>query len=447
MTYSLSNTPNHILGNIYHFADSKTKRTLSKLDKRTYALVMNITKWIRVFPPDGWVNRGYSPDILVEEISRYPNLEKITFGSDKKCPALVEFQMREAHFLAALITHLNCRSIKNVAFRAISNDRQLGAPGEEQAKAFNQKILNFLCHEGLEKIRVEANNRGSISIQNEMQTSLQKSPHLKSFVFDGFRSPLPVSLSFANHSQLSKVKLLHWRGSAATVGSLRECKQLEELVIECEEQSASTAIAGIVKEADSWNLKRLELIGVSPQNDAELNAMTQRFPHLECLNIDLYNVSDNGIEQIGINCPKLKILKFSNKNLTDIGLTKLVQRLPLLEVLCIKGHYEISDVGVVAIALNCPQLRVIQIHFLKSMGKSAFDALAKYCPNLKAINFGYGGISLEGLPRLVPRLRYVQLYNVCSDVLAIERDFYGRYPHLNKFPIQPSLKKLSRMTL
>lgn len=453
MTNLLSITPNELIAKISEY---DTKRELSMVDRRANAVVLDTVRCIRIFPPRCFSSKSHPSnipeDILVRVIRRYPNLEKIIFGPPNQWSGSGEFGAKEVPYLKSLISYLESGlekyplgAVKKIQCREITQDK-LGDFDEVKAKELNSLFLSSIGNNGLEKVSIKAYHMGSILTGTEIQPVLKNSPNLKTFIFDGFQSDQTVSLSFANQPQLSKVKLLNWKGPASTIESLRTCKELEELVIHYRAYT-SNEIKAILAGDRPWNLKRLELKGVAPQNDVELDAITKKLPNLECLSIGLSGISDEGMEMLGRNCPNLKILQFNNEILTNSGLDRLTQHLPHLEIISFDKAYNITEDGIAAIARNCKNLRFIRVVHYKKIEKSGIDALIKNCQDLKVVGFSNGGpISLEGMYQLVeqtPNLRYVELY---SDIQEI-KEFYQRFPQISKIPYTSSIKELHNLTI
>jgi len=456
----LSLLPNELIAKISEYADSKTKRELSMVDRRTHAVVLDAVRCIRVFPASRFSYQSHPSDIpediLVRVIRRYPTLERITFGPPKNWGGSGEFGAKEVPYLKSLISYLESNpenhplsSVKKIECREITQD-MFGGFDKAQAKELNNRFLSAIGHNGLENIRVKAYHIGSILTGTEIQPVLTNSPNLRTFVFDGFQSDQTVSLSFASQPQLSKVKLLNWKGPASTIESLRHCEELEELVIDYRAYS-SDEIKAILFGEHPWNLKRLELKGIAPRNDAELDALTKKLPNLECLGINLQSISDDGMELLGRNCPNLKTLQFSNKDLTDSGLDRLTQHLPHLEIISFDVAYNITEDGIAAIARNCKNLRFIRVVHYKKIEKAGIDALVENCPDLRVVGFSHGGpVSLEGIHYMaeqMPNLHYVELYSMRDVPEEQIQGFYQKFPQVRKIPYTSSVKKLHNLTI
>jgi len=236
----LSLLPNELIAKISEYADSKTKRNLSMVDRLINALVFDAVRSIGIFPPDRYLCKlsNAPQDVLVGVIDRYPTLKKIVFGPPKNWSGNGEFRAKEVPFLKSLISYLvsdlqkhPLSSVKIIQLREIVQDL-FGDFDAEKAKDVNKCSLNAIGHRGLEKVRISVYNIGSNLSGTEIQPVLNNSPNLKTFIFDGFQSAQTIYLSFANQPLLSKVKLLNWKGTASTLESLKNCKKLEELVVE-----------------------------------------------------------------------------------------------------------------------------------------------------------------------------------------------------------------------
>lgn len=452
----LSLLPNELIVKISENVDSKAKRELSLVDRRTHEVVLNAVRDIRVFAHSWGSHSSDIPeDILVRVIHRYPTLERITFGHQNNWFNRETFGTKDAPFLLSLISCLEndpekhlLSSVKRIEFREVVNNRFHGF-NDTKAKELNMRFLSAIGHKDLEKVRVKADCFRNIFTGTEIQPLLTNCSNLKTFVFDGFQSNQTFSLSFESQTQLSKVKLLDWKGSASTIGSLGHCEKLEELVVRYSEKCSDEIMGSLLGE-HLWNLKRLELKGVSPKNDAELDALTKKFPNLECLDIDLRRISDDGVELLGRNCPNLRTLQF-DRNLTNLGLDRLTRHLPHLETIVFSEAFNITEDGIAAVAQNCKNLRLIRVAHYKKIEKVGIDALIKNCPHLKAVEFSFGGpVSLEGMHYLVeqmPDLRYAGLYNMHGVEEGQIQEFYQKFPQVSHIPYCSSLKKLHHLTI
>jgi hypothetical protein len=449
---------------ISEYADSKTKREFSMVDSCTHAAVLDVVRSIRVFPSPPLYQSDPSDipeDIFVRVICRYPTLERITFGPPKNFRSSAEFGARETPYFESLISYLEnnpekhpLSSLKKIEYEEIATARSDDDEGT-QAKKLNNRFLTAIGQYSLEKVKINAFRFQSFLTGAEIQPVLTNSPNLKTFIFDGLKSYQTVYLSFPSQSQLSKVKLLYGRGRglASTIASLRDCEKLEELVIDCRNDFYYEISTSLLEE-HRWNLKRLELKGIEPQNDFRLDALTKKLPKLECLGIRLQNISDDGMELLGKNCPNLKILQFRNKDLTNSGLDRLTIHLPHLEIISFDEAYNITEEGVAAIARNCNNLRFIRVHHYKQIKKTGIDALIKNCPNLRVVGFSYGDpVSLKDMQGMhyiadqMPNLRYIEPYSMRNVPIELIQGFFQRFPHIEKIPNVSSVKKLHNLTI
>jgi hypothetical protein len=433
------------------------KKEFSVVDRRIYKVFLDSVRSLRLFsPPPTWtlnfVKQVHVPeDILVRAFSRYPKLREMTFGPSKNSCGGDEFGISEAPYLRRLIAFLEesqgkrlLSSVKKIRYREIKQ-QSFEEHSLKEAKEINRLFLSSIGHIGLERVSIQAYDRGTLT-GTEIQPLLNKSPHLKTFVFNGLKSDQIVSLSFANQTQLSKVKLLHWKGPSSTLESLRSCQGLEELVI----VFYYRAMGYFLLEEHPWKLKRLELIGMTVTNDAVLDALTKRLPYLEYLHLEFsvdHAISDEGMELLGRNCPRLKFLKFDNENLSNSGLDRLTQQLPHLEVLTLDQATNVTEEGIAAIARNCRYLRSLTVSDHQKIEKSGIDALRE-CRDLRALEFSDGDpISLEGLHQLVeqrPQLQYVNIEFSGNEEEQIT-EFYRTFPRIKKLPYVSSLKKISKL--
>jgi hypothetical protein len=460
----ISSIPNELIVRVLEYTDSKTKRQFSIVESRIYKLALSTVKNIRVFPGRKFSSSSYSSkvpeNILVNVIGQYGNLEKVTFGPPKNVSGCGEFQSKEVPYLKSVITHLqsnphkNClSSVKKIEYREVVYSSK-ESPDELTALKLNKKFLESINSKNLEKVKIVVEPHTSELEGTVIQPVLEKPFNLKTFVFDGFCSgEKKVDLSFVNQLQLTKVKLLNWRGRSSTIESLSKCEELEELVIDYRRNSAKKIISVLLGN-HSWKLKRLELrMGVPIHEDEELNSLTKKLPNLECLKVELMNISDNGMETLGKNCPKLKILQFSNGSVTNSGLDKLTQHLPHLELISFEARGSVITEGLAAIARHCKKLRCIEIIGYNKIEKSGIEALIAHCPDLKIVRFEYGQFTLLKdvlyLLEKMPQLRYVEFGSLTKgDAQQEDIDAYRqRISTLSKIPYTRSIKKLYELTV
>lgn len=445
--------PNELIARISYFADPKTNIALSCVDRRTHAIILNTSSSIEVSPRSKFPNKSHPSDIpediLVKVIFRYQNLKEIEFR---------KFGPQEVPYLKMLISCLNTHedapplaTLKKLDFKEISYLTYDQNFNKFQAKELNRNFLVAMGHRNLEIVKIKSDHIGSLLTRTEIQPMLDNTPNLKSFMYNGFQSDQSVDLSFENLTQLTKVKLRHWIGSFSTIDSLKHCQKLKELIIDHESWSQvelrrypSKEIKAILTKNHSWDLKRLELKQIIIKTDDELHAITRQLQNLEILHLDeLHGISDDGMETLGKNCQHLKILKFSNKDLTNHGLALLAENIPDLEIISFQRAHKITEEGVASIAHSCHNLRFVSITHSKQIKKSGFDALSVNCPLLKAIRLEFAKhISIKGIKSLISHrnLRYVDLYeigNLPPDCLKKFNEVNQVSPFRGLYPFSP----------
>jgi hypothetical protein len=334
-------------------------------------------------------------------------------------------------------------SVKTILFTEISSGIYYC---KENTRYINRQLLSSIGHHALESVRIEAYYKGTILSGNEIQPLLNNSPNLKKFTYHGDLYEFfekRVVLSFENQLQLSKAKFVRWVYTPETITSLKNCKKLEQLIIRSEGISYKDKIKAILINDHPWDLKRLELEHIAPDNDQELYDLTRRVPGLEMLDMKLNGISEDGMEIIGNNCPKLKALRFRDAGLTNPGLEKLTRQLPDLEVISIKGACKITEEGIAAIAKNCKKLRFLEIVGHK-MNKSdidvAINALIENCPDLKVVNFDFSLVCFDMYRRAVNR---PDLGKVNVD--AEQKEFYKKITFYSQVSHLLSVKKLHKL--
>ena len=150
------------------------------------------------------------------------------------------------------------------------------------------------------------------------------------------------------------------------------------------------------------SLRRIYFSGCNDITDIFVSAISHRSPLLN--NVIISNcckITDLSISALALNCPLLKSINISDSDkFTDIGLKAIAHNCPLLKYIHIFGCMEITDMGFLALAHNCPLLSTLSIPF----GKITDDcilALTHNCPLLNYVElFGCGKITDMGVSAL-----------------------------------------------
>lgn len=444
MTVDINSMSNDLIRIICNYiTDPQIKRHFGQTNRRISEVFYSIINSIRVFAPHSFLLKDYSADIpkniLVKAISRYPNLQKIIFGPPKNGLKQNGFEKKDLPYLIELasLEKPPLNKVKRIRFEIT---------GLEEAETFNS-LFSGSIENNLEKITIKTSDLGSFS-GLKIQSVLNNSPNLKRFVFDGQAEKI-VSLSFAHLPKLSKVKLLNWTGTSKTVGSLKNCKELKELVIHTDSFSHKISLGEL-----SSNLRHLELKGIAFESADELDLSTKGLRNLESLSVSMQNISDEGMQRLGKNCPNLKIFDFAIINLTNSGLNELTKKLPLLEMICIEKAGNITEEGIANLAKNCKNLKILRVLNYKKIEKTGIDALIENCQELRAVEFWWGGpIAFEDLSRLIenlPKLRYFKFLKAVKykDEQIIINGLYNKFPHItDKIPAAPTVKQLFRLIM
>lgn len=411
-----STLPVEIIARISKFTKPNRRRALSGADRRIHTALLRTTRCIRIFSPRGERSPGIPDDILVKVISRYPKLNEINFGPRKYWNRGGNFfpAPHDAPYLNSLISYLRGHPLSSVGKIKVS------------VMKINSLFLEALGHGGLKIVHINAHPLASLFFtERDIEPLLNRSPDLTTLVLKGVRLKEEVAaLSFASQRQLTKVKLLDWKGPSSTIKSLKSCERLKELVVE-----SNVLIPQISLEEHPWDLNRLELKGFDLDADA-LDALTKKLPNLEWLKVKLQGCLET-LDFLGRNCPKLKILEFSHKKLTNSGLDELTRGFPYLEVINLTRAIRITEEGVASLARNCNHLRVLLIASERRIEKSGIDALAENCTKLQIVGFESGfSILFKDLWHLVaslPELRHItaNCYIWPEQVMQFHQQFPG----------------------
>lgn len=132
------------------------------------------------------------------------------------------------------------------------------------------------------------------------------------------------------------------------------------------------------------NVEELRFIGLDI-TDIGLTAMVEKSPKLKNLIITGENVTDIGLIAVAENCPKLEILIINNSDISDIGLIAISENCRNLIHFQING-FKITDNGLKAIVENSPKIKKLYFYDT-NLGDDVLIAIAENCPNLEILIF------------------------------------------------------------
>lgn len=391
------------------------KCSLSMVNKRTYELYLQSVERVDILWPYEYkkIPETVPADILLKAVSRYQHLRDISFGKITNNYVfgrrVDQFDENSEKFLMPLVNYLNQNphpwlNVKKITFYDI---RFHGRDKNE----LNTLCLNAFCHFNVTDLNIDFESYFSYdsSCLSKLQPLLDSLSNLESFCIRG--SSYTRKLSLDKQSRLTTAQFKFYSGSTETLTSLKQCTQLENLVID------NITYPGRIEEASNiyslwttknlWpNLKRL-VFGEFIKTDNDLFNLTLQLPNLEYLEIKFMDViSKVGMEHLGKNCKKLKYLHLYHGNGTDETIGELTRHLPDLEVLTYNSASKITGNGISEIAKNCPKLRALSFIYCKNIDEAGIQSLEQ-CQQLCSIKLMGITFPMPALRSLVAKLPHL----------------------------------------
>ena len=149
--------------------------------------------------------------------------------------------------------------------------------------------------------------------------------------------------------------------------------------------------------------------------EASLVALAQGCPLLDALTVRCYKkqLTDNVLIELSTSCPRLRKLKFSGGNYTDVGIEALLSKCTLLESFDLSHNSMITDEAIISIASNCKNLNILFLHNIKLVTDKALCQVFKSCTQLTSISLAQMPLitdsSILALTRHLPNLKILIL--------------------------------------
>lgn len=347
--------PDDIYGAIYQHLSPKSKNAFSQVDKHLLKLCSHLATSICFLPPKSSSN---PPENIYQVLlARYPHIQKLTIESDR--PVYLTKNIKQ---LCDFIDFLNANEenhplshVKELDIQELEWDVELDLyrPLHKQwHKDLNKRLLSSLSHNKLESFVWKTLNSHDVTPLSflEIQPILEKAVELKDFKIDGILDAITENFYLSFEKQTKLVSACVGLSKLQTVLSLKGCSELESLDINCNTICPTVFTPAFKNQA--WNLKRLKL---SLQcSDFQFN---EQMPHLEILNLYRSALGDQSpLEDLGINCPKLRELRLDHISLSEEGIARLLQGLSNLEVFIFEADLEITEEIMGSITQNCPKI-------------------------------------------------------------------------------------------
>jgi len=459
---SWNDLPDDALHLIYQFVGLQPgiKKEFGEVNKVIREIGLSIVKSIRISAP----YRDYldsapltmpedtmPEDIVMRLVKRYPNAEEIYF----------RFEPDEEKYLRTFITYLTANHqqhpLSHIKKMRVGEVRQYSY---SIGKEFNRLFLQALSHSDLESITINASTFGSTMTGEDVKPILENSPHLKEFTLKCLTTGVDtlIDISFVKQSHLISAIFRAFRWPTKTIESLKACPALQTLVLETPHINENEVKQILINE-HPWNLKRLGIGTITINSDNELDAITKKLPGLERLHITLGDITEDGFENLGVNCPHLRTLKIIHKNITDNGIDRLTTRLPHLEMVDIyqgvdmvfDEAFNFTEASIISIARNCPRLRILRLVHVEGIQRPAIEALVQYCKELQALEISHEGpVDFEDLCYLATNMTTLVYFDITyiPNITEEQRQlFKTRFPHLRPVPTPLQIELMTENTV
>lgn len=132
------------------------------------------------------------------------------------------------------------------------------------------------------------------------------------------------------------------------------------------------------------NLKSCDVTSSYLKNETFMKM--KPMPWLTSLSIDYTRVNDDGVKQLSLNIPNLKLFSVVRcENITDEGFINIAEHCPLIEQVNICRSHAISGITLRALAHGCPRLRRLSIMACAQIDNDGVITLVKKCLRLRLL--------------------------------------------------------------
>ena len=129
--------------------------------------------------------------------------------------------------------------------------------------------------------------------------------------------------------------------------------------------------------------------------DFSLKEVAKNCPSLKYLSVAKCPITDTAMKYIGKHCVKLKYLNIRGcEAVSDIGMTHIVQNCLKLRSLD-AGKCDITDNGLQMIGIHCPQLKKLSIRGCDRITNTGVRTIAAQCCSVQYLNLQECNLSYE----------------------------------------------------
>eukprot|EP00899_Mesostigma_viride_P027446 jgi/Mesvir1/7887/Mv11820-RA.1 len=157
-------------------------------------------------------------------------------------------------------------------------------------------------------------------------------------------------------------------------------------------------------------LVRLAVTDCDWVSDASFEALAAHCHDLEALDANNTDVTDHGVIEVALHCPRLRRLLLS-EGVSDDGIASVAQNCPRLEHLGIPHCDDMTDDALMMIAAGCP--RLTQLDAIRSgIGDEGLILLAEACAGLRHLDVSWTDVTDAGVCAVAghcPRLDYLDV--------------------------------------
>ncbi len=179
--------------------------------------------------------------------------------------------------------------------------------------------------------------------------------------------------------------------------------------------------------------------------DSSLIDIARNNQNLTSIDINCYDLTDNGIIGLVFYCKSLVNIKlrYCNVNITDNCLHEIGENCSNLKQFYMDGSYEdpydipnITDKGIITLGKKCAKLTHFHLINCVYVSDVGISSLAKYCPKLEEIEFSNIRDACFGIKYLVggcPKLTRIKLSycKVDNDFIKYLVDKCNRLTHIS----------------
>jgi hypothetical protein len=395
--------PIAIINEICKMVDKNVREELLRVNQFLKLICLNNIKSILIRPPrstknyDNKISQNTIINIIniINSINFYSCATKIIFSKIYLYEQINEIfnQMKNITCNQNYLKKLKVDETKQVSLHPLHNIKKI-----KFNEIFGLKNIDVLYHSNLEAISLNTDFIRIHTIKTIIpQSTLDMLKYLTKIKLDCFDSILDIL--FNNQTKLLSVKLYHMFVNHDIIDSLKNCTDLDTLILESKNSKPDDLrIQNVIMNSNWKKLKRLEISEVGLFEIDELKKLTANFPNLEYLCVKIYDIHSFGF--LKENCPNIIALKFNcfnnpyvlkdlnhGCNINDDDVLNIVKLFPDLKMFSLANTNNITGESLTHISNYCHELRILELCGFENITMDHVRNLVNGCPRIRVLIF------------------------------------------------------------